>query len=203
MNGYDYSINDLLYDYQNNDKDASLFIINTYVDFIGEYFDLMTESNYTPTENTLSFLELFGEETVEKSLQDLKILISSYEPDEIYNELISILLILAKRCDPDNDFEIYLKVCFKYELYNRLLENNPDFQQTYVPPDLEVIFGNEEIDNFKDNKKLSSLTILQRIILKLIYIEELSVYYISEMLHIEEDELTEEINNAIDILKNI
>ena len=83
------------------------------------------------------------------------------------------------------------------------LENNPDFQQTYIHPDLEVIFGNEEIDNFKDNKKLSSLTILQRIILKLIYIEELSAYYISEMLHIEEDELAEELNNAINILKNI
>ena len=202
-NNYNYSVNDILFDYQNDSKDASLYLMNEYIDFIGEFYDLIIEKNPNQTENTLSFLELFGEETIEKSLEVLKEITSFYEKEEVYNELISILLTLAKRCDPAEDFEVYLKVCFKYELYNRLIENNPDFEQNNYPPDFEIIFGSEEINNYKNDTKLSSLTILQRIILKLLYIEEMSIYSISDMLHIDDEEIEEEIDKAINILKNI
>lgn len=196
-------MNFLLQEYQNGNKNASLYILDKYSYFINQFMDLLYNEDIDTSDNNLmDFLELYNGDNTNNAIKEVHLASKTVEPQEMYHEIVSIILTLAHQCDPDEDFDIYLFVCFKYRLYEKLMEYNKTSSNLF---DACMFLDDEDtywVLNNKNETIFSDITILQRIILKMHYIDELSIFHIADILHVDHSMIDEEYFKAINILKD-
>ena len=195
-------MNFLLSEYQNGSETASLYILDNYNYFINQFMDLLYNDDYDKTNhNLLDFLELYDSDNIDKALEYVHEIALHLTPQEMYQEIVAVILTLAYQCDVDDDFDIYLKVCFKYRFFEKLNEYSNVNSSLW---DVCMFMDNDDtfwvLDN-KDRTIFSNITILQRLILKMHYIDELSFFHIAEVLHVDYTTVDEEYDKAIHALK--
>lgn len=192
----------LLQEYQNGSETASLYILDNYNYFINQFMDLLYNDDYDATDNNLlDFLELYDSENKDNAIKELHVVAKNLSPQDMYQEIVSIILILAYQCDINEDFDIYLRVCFKYKLFEKLSEYGKTSSNLF---DVCMFVDSDDtywVLNNKDKTIFSDITIMQRLILKMHYIDELSFFHIAEILHVDFEVVDDEYDKAISVLK--
>lgn len=192
---------------QYGSETASFYILDACNDFIYKFIYLLCDHveaedlNVNEDQDLLDFLELYDDKDLEKALQTMKQQAENLEKDEVYHEIEKTILHIAYKYDFEVDFSIFLRVCFKYMLFERLSERFSEHTKIYEACMFENDFETQWISANKDLKIFSDVTILQRVILKMTYIDELSVMSISDILNFDVSIIEEELDKALDIIK--
>lgn len=196
-----------LLDLQYNSETASFYILDACNDFIYKFVYLLCdhisaeELNTNEDQDLLDFLELYDNHSIEDAIRKLQKQTSHLEKDEIYHEIEKTILHIAYKYDFETDFAVFLRVCFKYMLFERLSEYQTEHTRIYEACMFENDFEFQWILNNKDKNIFSDITILQRVILKMTYIDELSIMSIADILNFDVKIIEEELDKATDVIK--
>lgn len=196
-----------LLELQEGSKTASFYILDGCNDFIYKFIYLLCdhitaeELNSNEDQDLLDFLELYDDSSIENAVKILQEQVSHRDKDEIYHEIEKTILHIAYKYDFEIDFSIFLRVCFKYMLFDRLAEYQATHTKIYEVCMFENEVETQWIANNKDKRIFSDITILQRVILKMTYIDELSVMSIADILNFDVRVIEEELEIALDIIR--
>lgn len=192
---------------QEGSETASFYILDECNDFIYKFIYLLCDHitsadlNQNEDQDLLDFLELYDDSSIDRAIKMMQEQVSHREKDEIYYEIEKTILHIAYKYDFEVEFPIFLRVCFKYMLFDRLSEYQSAHTKIYEVCMFENEVETQWIANNKDKRIFSDITILQRIILKMTYIDELSVMSIADILNFDVRVIEEELDKAIDVIK--